>query len=98
MLRGMETWGTSRSRCARMGAAWGASPVGSDRPPALDHPDEDHDDRDHQENVDEAAHRVGADEAEDPQHDQDHRDRPKHGDVNLAALARDGARSMQSRK
>src|SRR5438132_9271512 len=50
----------------------------SDGTPALNHPDQDRDDRDHDQEVDQAAHRVGRHQTEDPEHEQHHRDRPEH--------------------
>src|SRR5687768_12101783 len=46
--------------------------------PALDHADEDHDHRQNEEEVDEPSHRVGGDQAEGPEHREDHCHCPKH--------------------
>src|SRR5436190_2154825 len=51
----------------------------SDRSSAADDANEHHDDGDHEEDVDEAAHRVGADEPERPEEDQDYGKRWQHG-------------------
>ena len=49
-----------------------------DNASSLDDPNEQNDDRDDQENVDESADRVTGDQTQQPKHQQDYEDRPKH--------------------
>lgn len=68
----------------RPGVSPGPDGWDGDRPRALDASaadDADHDehDRDHEQDVDEVAERVAADEPEQPQDDENHRDRKQHG-------------------
>ncbi len=50
----------------------------SERAPSRDQIDDQDDDGDDEQQMDEAAHRVGADEPEQPKHQQDNEDSPKH--------------------
>ena len=45
---------------------------------SLDEPDQQYDHGDDQENVDEAAQRIGADNSKQPQHQKNYKDCPKH--------------------
>jgi hypothetical protein len=51
---------------------------GLERTPALDQINNQHHNRDDEQDVDESAQRVGADQAEQPEHKQDNKDSPKH--------------------
>jgi hypothetical protein len=50
----------------------------SQRASSADEIKQNHDDGDYQENMDEAAHRVGTDEPEEPQYEKDNRNRIEH--------------------
>jgi hypothetical protein len=52
--------------------------TGSERSPTLDQVNDQDDDGDDEQNVDETAHRVRADEAEKPEYQQDNKDSPEH--------------------
>src|SRR5688500_9359249 len=62
-----------------------AAPAGAENPlrslhgsTAAHEPDDEQHERDHEQHIDEVAHRVAADESEQPQNKQNHRDRKKH--------------------
>jgi hypothetical protein len=50
----------------------------SDRIPAADDAENDHDESDHQQNVNESSHRIGGDDSQKPQDDQDDGDGIEH--------------------
>jgi hypothetical protein len=47
---------------------------------------DEHDHRDYEQDVNEAAHRVGADQSEQPKHEQNDKYSPEHGDSFLLRL------------
>ena len=79
----LKLWQTFSYHATRIGAACAVNLSASNRavrrpvcrPPA----DQEHHDGDDQQNVDEVAHRIAADDAEQPQHDQDDRNCFQHG-------------------